>query len=115
MAIDQRQILLLSKEKISTKDIIVYLESVNLANLRIFKVLVKKPILPDYDSLEWVINFKKDLAITKKLKSSKKLNVSERLRLKNTLSDARGLVKKLYIFRGIQNSAESLERYIKNI
>jgi len=78
----------LSKASISTSDVVSYLENLNVANNQILKVLQKKPVMPEWEKLPWVIESKIDKSITSKLRNNKSLNLFETSRLKVILNVA---------------------------
>jgi hypothetical protein len=105
----------LNKLQISTKEVISYLESVNLLNDEILKVLQKKPSLPDYDKLPWVLESKMDRDITIKLKNKKNLNAEETTRLKETLIRALSTLKKGHSTSSANKRTNSLQSYINKL
>lgn len=107
---DNRRITILDRINISTKEVILYLESLNAANAEVLKVLKKKPALPGYEHLPWVIEFRKQVQITEKLKTNKKLTSEERLGLRKVLVEA---AKRLNKLRGCTNAG--IEMYLKEL
>lgn len=103
------------KSKISTKDVVNYLESVNIKNSQILKVLQKKPSLPGYESLPWVKELKLDKAIAAKLRNRKNLNLVETLRLKETLNEVIGILKKGQKASVKTKKITSIKHYIKSL
>lgn len=112
MTTNIQQIAILDKENISKKEVISYLEAINLSNMAILGVLKRKPALPGYEELEWVVNLKIDLKITSKLRGSKNLSFVEKSRLKTTLKDACLSIQKLRGARVFAGQSGSLEEYI---
>ena len=105
---DDRGILILDKLKLSSREIVLYLESINIKNQLILNLLKKKPVLPGYDKLPWVIEFKLDCVITKKLKNRSRLTNVEKERLTSTLKNAATGLKKM-------SKGWALEDYISNL
>jgi hypothetical protein len=112
---DAHGIAILDKMHISTKEIVQYLESLDVANVQILNVLRKKPSLPGYETLPWVINSKLDLLITSKLRNNRKLNDREKLRLSKNLLDALKSLKKLKGTKGVKGLTSGLEIYINKL
>lgn len=106
---------ILNKLQITTKEVINYLEHIDLANEQVMKVLQKKPSLPGYDKLPWVIESKVDKQITVKLRNRKKLTSSETRRLQEILSAALVTLKKGHQYETIQKRTQSLQDYIKSL
>lgn len=79
------------------------------------KVLQKKPSLPDYENLPWVIESKIDKHITKKLKGNKDLSLTETLRLKEILSTALSILKKGHRTSTASPKMTGLKNYIKRL
>lgn len=113
MVRDEYGVLVLNKLTISTREVIVYLESIDISNKQILQVLMKKPALPDYGQLPWVKGVEKDMVITKKLKSKSKLNIDEKTRLKNILEDALTGLRKINRMQRVNRGLNGLEVYIQ--
>jgi len=114
-ASDNRDIVVLDKVRISTSEVVSYLESINVANHSIIEVLKRKPALPHYENLEWVINSKIDLEITKKLKAKISLSYEEAFRLKAILSQVIKEIKKLKRPGGVHGNTSGVEQYLNSI
>lgn len=110
-----KQIAVLDKKSITTSEILLYLESINLENEMIVGVLKREPAMPGYEQLEWFLNSKIDIKITKKLKTSQKLDMEERLHLKETLLEASLSLKRLKRLNGTLGQTQGLEEYIKTL
>ena len=91
---------------------VLYLEAIDLSNKQILQILKKKPSLPDYDQLPWVMDVIKDMAITRKLKSKARLNQEEKIRLKNILEVALNGLRKLNRMQRIKREVTGLEVYM---
>jgi len=106
----------LNKSKVSTKDIVTYLDSLNVANEQVLKVLQKKPSLPGYEKLPWVLESKIDKNITAKLKNKKHLSLSETMRLKKILNSALDKLRKGHSFKSATTRRmEGLQNYIDQL
>lgn len=111
---DNHEALLLDKVEISSKEIIVYLETLNSKNQSIFDVLTRKPALPDVNDLPWVKEYKMDKNITNKLKHKSVLTQDEKNRLLITLSEAATFIKRAHRKRGVKMEI-ALETYISSL
>ena len=112
MVRDEHGILVLNKVRISTKEVILYLEAIDLSNKQILRILKKKPSLPDYDHLPWVMDVRKDMGITRKLKAKSRLNQDEKMRLKNILEVALSGLRKMNRMQRIKREVTGLEVYM---
>lgn len=106
---------ILDKLHISTKEIVVYLEFINLANKQILQVLKKTPPLPEYSELAWFLDYRAEKKIASKLKNKKSLNKSERARLTAILNEAKVNLQKLRGVQGINGNTKGLDDYIKRL
>jgi len=110
-----RGALILDRLEISTKEVVVYLESINVINEQILAVLRKKPALPDYECLPWFVDFNMDKVITRKLKSNKKLSGLEIDKLRQTLLDALTMLRRGPGRNCAGEKAVGLQNYIENL
>jgi len=105
----------LNKTKVSKKDIISYLESLDIANNQVLKVLQKEPALPGYKKLPWVKESKIDKRITIKLKSNKILTLTETLRLKEILNLALNKLRRGHNVKVFPQTTKGLQTYIDKL
>ncbi len=105
----------LNKTKVSKKDVVSYLESLDVANNQVLKVLQKEPALPGYKKLPWVKESLVDKAITTKLKSNKILTLSETLRLKEILNLALNKLRKGHNLKVVPRMTKGLQNYIDKL
>lgn len=112
---DTKGVPILDKLRISTREVVIYLESINVANKQILSVLRKRPALPDIDKLTWFIEYREEKKMARKLKNNKKLSENEREKLKRILTEAKINLKKLTGVQGIGGNTEGLEDYIRSL
>lgn len=115
MSKDSMGISILNKLQITTKEVIAYLESVDSTNEQILQVLQKKPSLPEYEKLPWVIESKIDKSITRKLKGNKSLTAVESIRLKEILTIALTMLKKGHPYETKTKRTKGLQEYIEKL
>lgn len=115
MNVVANQDVILENEKISTEEVVAFIEAVNTSSAQTLRVLTKKPALPNYERLEWVISFKLDLSIATKLKSHKKLSEEEKQRLRYVLLDSNLSDAKLLILRRTDDYKHRIDEYIGSL